>query len=208
MYNSIARTGRIRNGGRTMKLKRPFSASGFVFVVCMLCALFVVGLFALRSDPASAHAMRSGASYAVSLPRLHDNPIEVGVPMTTPTAIRTNTATPTPTSTRLPDLVGNLAWARFCITPGLQVTTSYIGGGILHPPAGPSTMRLENHAGDFIDFPVPQLMPGHSYTANCDVVDCLPAGWLLSMPFTLTVDYFNVVREHNETNNTYVLTIP
>src|SRR6476469_6272170 len=190
-----------------MSAKRPHSASGFLFAMYVLGAFCVLAALALWADSASAHPAR-GATYAVSLPRLHDNPLEVGVPVTTPTAIRTLTATPTPTSTRLPDLVGNLAWARFCITPGLHVTTSYIGGGVLHPPAGPSTMRLENRAGEFIDFPVPQLTPNASYTVDCLLGDCLPGNWTLSMPFTLTVDYFNVVREHDETNNTYVLTIP
>src|SRR4051795_5922213 len=128
-----------------MSAKRPLSASGFLFAMYVLGALCVLAALALWADTASAHPVR-GVYHAVSLPRLHDNPVEVGVPMTTPTAIRTLTATPTPTSSRLPDLVGNLAWARFCITPGLQVTTSYIGGGAIHPPAGPSTMRLENRA--------------------------------------------------------------
>jgi hypothetical protein len=68
--------------------------------------------------------------------------------------------------------------------------------------AGPSTVRLQNSVGDYVDFPVPALSANSSYDTGCE--SCV-AG---SYPMTLTVDVLNKVVEGNEANNTYVQQYP
>jgi hypothetical protein len=65
-------------------------------------------------------------------------------------------------------------------------------------------MRLTNNSGDFRDFPVPSLNyhPGaDTYTTYCQVGPCVPSAWLTALPYTLTVDYGNVIYEWDENNN-------
>ena len=188
----------------------------FVGLFTVLCA----GLcFAVGADATSARVAQPPPVARVSLHKQAlralgvDFPLSAQVPLTTPTQIRTNTptitGTATPTSTRLPDLTASISWLPpICTGPGLHLVTIYANGGSLHPPAGPTTMQLQNSIGETLDFPVPQLTPQSQYVYDCAYGSCLPASWLAHMPFALTVDVYDQVHEHDETNNVAVLTSP
>jgi hypothetical protein len=86
---------------------------------------------------------------------------------------------------------------------------TYIFGPTFMRTAVPSTMRVQNSAGDFADFPVPRLDANTpSYTFDCVLGSCLPTSWATAIPITLTVDYFNQVFEHDETNNVSTMNWP
>jgi hypothetical protein len=71
-------------------------------------------------------------------------------------------------------------------------------------------MRLLNSSGDYRDFPVPELnyWNRYGYEYDCVVGPCIPESWTASLPFTLTVDYFNQVAECNEGNNNNRQSVP
>ena len=120
---------------------------------------------------------------------------------TTPTSIPSITPTVTHTPA-IPDLVGSAQWVAQCPVPVLELTTQLYGGPCAY--AGSNVMRLQNSAGQYLDFPVPPLRfdsTGTRYDYDCAVGNCMPASWLSYMPFTLTVDVHNQVYEANETNN-------
>jgi hypothetical protein len=106
-------------------------------------------------------------------------------------------ATPTCGPDGGPDLVANAYWQPQTCTPGLRLSliTQLIGAG----PVPPTTMRLTDRSGYFQDYPVPSLSDNGSYTAQFFTWG---GG---DPPYTLTVDYDNVVIECNEGNNNYII---
>jgi hypothetical protein len=46
------------------------------------------------------------------------------------------------------------------------------------------------------------------YTYDCVVGPCVPSSWTTALPITLTVDFFNQVFEHDETNNVSTVIYP
>ena len=151
----------------------------------------------------------SNNNYALNVPPPAPTPCGgsgTSTPSPSPTYPEPSPPPPTPGP---PDLIGNVSWMASCDTSGILMRTVWNS-----PPnsfvAGPSTMRLENSAGDYRDFPVPALgYPNPTYYDRiCSVGPCIPAAWQSSLPYTLTVDIFNEVGESNEANNISVLGPP
>jgi hypothetical protein len=135
-------------------------------------------------------------------------PTSTPPPVLTPSA--TTTATPptvvTPSATptidpNSPDLTANLYWSAVCPAPVMKLFTILSGPPSSYAPT--STMHLTNNINESLDFPVPALSgPSASYSYDCMVGPCMPYSWVSRLPYTLTVDYTNVVVETNESNNT------
>jgi hypothetical protein len=71
-------------------------------------------------------------------------------------------------------------------------------------------MRLINSSDDYRDFPVPGFYDEvyESYNYDCVIGSCIPGSWLASLPFTLTVDYYDDITEFNEDDNTTQFSTP
>jgi hypothetical protein len=186
-----------------MQANRRIALFGLLLFLCAAAALLA----------GATSAMASGRAPQVLAPawaneQADEDPF-VSVPLTTPTPIRTPTFTPTqtPASTDtpvagLPDLTGSTSWVAACPGPVLRLQTTFANVSEGDPPAGPSTMRLQNSSGSFVDVFVPALTwDSPTFYYGCAYGSCLPPSWDTSLPFTLTVDIFNQVQEQYETNN-------
>ena len=170
-----------------------------------LCHLPFTESVDYNNDIAEADETNNGASMGVLPPACDPcGPIPTATPTTIPTSTPPTAITPSATSTinpNSPDLTANLYWSAVCPAPIMKLFTILSG-----PPsssAPPSTMRLTNNINESLDFPVPALYgPSASYSYDCTVGPCMPYSWMSHFPYTLTVDYANVVAETNESNNT------
>jgi plastocyanin len=131
-------------------------------------------------------------------------------PSPTPISTVTRTRTPTRLPTSMPNLWSAMAWQQAACPPDTLRLTTYSNSIPTWRSIGPSTMRLQDSAGDYQDFAVPGFYTStyQSYSYDCAVGPCIPASWLASRPFTLTADYYNVITEFNEDDNTSVMTSP
>jgi len=123
---------------------------------------------------------------------------------TTATVTLTPTRTGTPTViSEQADLVAEMSYTTVCPAPVLRLTTRNLGFFVPQP----STMRLSNSNGDFREFAVPAFFNG-TYSVDCQMGNCVPAGFVTFLPLTLQVDYYNTVGESNEANNTTTINFP
>jgi hypothetical protein len=135
-------------------------------------------------------------------------PTSVPADTSTPTATATSTTGPsaTATNTALPNVWPGAVWISGCLPAVLDITTH----SDINPPnmcVGPSTMRLTNSDGDYVDRAVPAMCQSNnqSYTISIAVGNSVPYTWIYSQPYTLTVDYYNEIAESNEADNTMQL---
>lgn len=171
------------------------SAKRSLYLACCVVALVFTGVVASASADTGDRgsqlrhpdSLLSAGSGANSLPFYYPRAPQV---------------TPTPA---LPDYVPYIAWdpSYLCPYPVLQIGSRNNGAGVCWT----FTMRLENSTGDHRDFPVPNESFGY-LTIPCQLGSCVPYSWVNSQPFTLTVDYGNVLPETNENNNTTIFTDP
>jgi hypothetical protein len=171
------------------------SVTRWAYIAFGLFALCGLGFFAAGSLPRVA-AARYLQPQNVSAPYTYNSSGALSIDVGVSVPLTTATPFPTFTPTGLPDLYGAF-WStqNLCSQSFSILLTTYANP---QEGAGPSTMRLQNRDGEYVDYPVPAFTEPGPYQVHCN--PCVAA----SYPMTLTVDVFNDVVEANEANNTYV----